>query len=179
MCPCARFASFLRVSKAGTGATVFARHSARGRLGGSHLPATAGAVGTGARKASAAPLWGTEPERSCCTCCDPVDLLLCASVEAATLFPGRFSLTLPPTEQRAPGRGVGGHGPAPPAAPPTLLSAFTGSPRGVEAGGPRVAWDSHLQTQPVMTAAWRASCSGIVRGSGLLSCTSPAALLPA
>lgn len=104
--------SFLRVSKAGTGATVFARHSARGRLGGSHLLATAGAEGAGARKASAALLWGTEPERSCCTYCDPVDLLLCASVEAATLFPGRFSLTLPPTEQRAPGRGVGGHGPA-------------------------------------------------------------------
>lgn len=55
---------------------------------------------------------GAEPERSCCTYCDPVDLLLCASVEAATLFPGRFSLTLPLTEQRAPGRGVGGHGPA-------------------------------------------------------------------
>lgn len=104
--------SFLRVSKAGTGATVFARHSARGRLGGSHLLATAGAEGAGARKASAALLWGTEPERSCCTYCDPVDLLLCASVEAATLFPGRFSLTLPPIEQRAPGRGVGGHGPA-------------------------------------------------------------------
>lgn len=72
-----------------------------------------------------------------------------------------------------PGGGWGG------TALPTLLSAFTGSPRGVEAGGPRVAWDGHLQTQPAMTAVWRASCSGIVRGSGLLSCTSPAALLPA